>query len=102
MPVSKRVLDGICNLVASLIDIPKSVRFVDNNQIPWRLPNIGILGPRKLERAENDLLLIERIEVAALDLFVEGFGFENGRREKELVGKFLCPLFPQIGRANDK
>ena len=78
------------------------MRFVNDDQIPKRLAQVGLFGAGKLVGAEDDFWLIERIEVAAPDGLIERLGFKNGRRQKEFVAEFLAPLLPQICRTDDE
>jgi hypothetical protein len=77
LPVGNCGLDGVGNLVAGLVDVSQPVCFVNDNQIPRRLPNISLFGPGELVGAKNNLGLVEWIEVAAFDFLVEGLGFED-------------------------
>jgi hypothetical protein len=57
----ERLFDGVRNLVAGFVDIPEPVSFVYHNEIPMRCPQVGLFGTGKLERANDDLWLLERI-----------------------------------------
>ena len=52
--------------------------------------------------ADDDLILIERIEIALLYFQVERFCLQNKRGEKKLVEQFLIPLLAQAGRHDDE
>jgi len=102
LPIRESRLDGVRDFIACLVDIPQTMSFINDNEIPRRLPDIGIFGSSELVGAENDLGLVERIEVATLYRFIERLGLDDCRWKKELVGELLAPLLTQVGRADDE
>ena len=96
------LLDGVGNLVRGLVHVAEPVGFVDDHQIPACLADVRLHLPGEMVRTDNDGVLLERIEVAGPDGVVEGPGFQDGRWQEELVGQFLAPLLPQVGRHDDQ
>lgn len=75
---------------------------IDHHQIPRCLPDVRVLSTRELKRTEDDTGLVEGVEVPALNLFIEGFRFKDGKWEEELVRELLPPLLSEIGRTDDQ
>ena len=96
------LLDGVGDLVRGLVHVAEPVGFVDDHQIPACLADVRLHLPDEMVRTDNDGVLLEGIEVAGPDGVVEGAGFQDDRRQEELVGQFLAPLLPQIGRHDDQ
>jgi hypothetical protein len=91
------VLDGVCDAVCRFIYVPQVMRFIDDNQIPFDLHDIGIFRSSEVIRANDNLIMTERVQIAFLDLLVEGFRLQDAGGKKELVQEFLIPLFTEAG-----
>jgi hypothetical protein len=102
LPICESRLDSVRNLIACLVDVPQTMSFVNDNEVPRRLPNVSIFRSCELVGAENDLGLVERIEVTTFYRFIERLGFNDCRWKEELVGEFLAPLFTQVGGTDDE
>ncbi len=76
------------------------MRLVDDNQVPLGLPDVGFLRASELVGAQDDRLLLERVEVGRLDRVVERLRLHDHGRQVELVGQLLARLFPEVGREN--
>ena len=74
------------------------MRFVDHDQVPAGLPQIGLLATRELVGAHDDRVLLKRVQIARTDGSVEAAGLQDGARQVELVGQLLRPLLAQVGR----
>ena len=55
----KSTFDRISDFVCGLVDIAEPMRFVDNDKVPFRLLNVGLLRTRELVRADDDGLLLK-------------------------------------------
>ena len=91
------LLDGVGDVVRRFVDVSQTVGFVDDHQIPRDLANVGLLASGKLIRAKTQSRSGKWIEVAGADGLVEGPRLHDRGRQKKLVGKFLAPLFAQVG-----
>ena len=94
--------DGVGDLVGIFIDVPQSVRLVNDHEIPLNLPDIGVLGPGKLIGTQDDFFLHKRVQVALLDFLIERLRLQDEGGQKELVQQFLIPLLAEIGRQDDQ
>ena len=92
------MLDRARDLTGVLVDVPEPVRFVDNDKIPCRLLNVGLLRTRELIGADDDRRLAEMDLGSPSDFLVESSIFKNSRRQEELIRELLAPLLAQIGR----
>lgn len=68
------------------------MRFVDNHKIPSSLAQIRLFESAELERADDDLRLLQWVQVAGTDNLIEGLRFKNCRWDKKLVSELLTPL----------
>ena len=94
--------NGFSNLVGGLVNIAELVRFINDDLIPIRRPDIAVFVTSEMKRTNDDaVLLVKGVEVAVLNLCVECLGFQDDGRDKKLIGEFLAPLFPQAGWGND-
>ena len=94
--------DGVGDLVGIFIDVPQSVRLVNDHEIPVNLLDIGVLGPGKLIGTQDDFFLLKRVQVALLDFLIERLRLQDEGGQKELVQQFLIPLLAEIGRQDDQ
>ena len=97
----QRIANGIGDLVLWFVDVAKSMGFVDHDQIPWNVAHVLGFVASEWVRAKYDLVTIEWIGDALLDLFVEGGRFKNLGRQIELVHQFLIPLLTKTRRQDD-
>ena len=96
------MLDRLADFVVGLVDVAEPVRFIDDHQIPGRLADVRLLGPRKLVGADHDAVALKRIQVSGADRLIECLGLQNGGGQEELVGKFLAPLLAQVCGADNQ
>jgi hypothetical protein len=75
---------------------------IDHNKIPWRLSNVSFLALCELIRAQNDAILLKRIQIASAHGIIETARFEDNGRQKKLVRQLLLPLFAEIRWQNDQ
>ncbi len=83
------LLDGVGDFVGGLIDVAEAVGFVDDDEVPAGLADVGLHFSGELIGANDDRVLMEGIEVAGSEGVVEGAGFQDRRGKEELVGEFL-------------
>ena len=60
-------LDGVADLVCGLVDIAKSMRFVNDGEVPCDLPDVRLFGAGKLVGTDDDLGAVKRVEVPLLE-----------------------------------
>lgn len=102
LAVGKGILDGVGNFAGRLVNIAQPVRFVDYRQIPRRLFEVWSLCPCKLVGAYHNLVAVEWIEIARLDIVIECFGFEDARRQEEFLLQLRNPLFAEVRRSDNQ
>jgi hypothetical protein len=78
------------------------VRFVDDDEVPRDVDDAVRFPFRELVGADDDFSPLKRAQISRPDRGVVGFRFEDAAREEELLGQFLIPLLPQVGRRNDE
>ncbi len=103
MNVRQRLLEGLGDDVAGLVDVAQAMRFVEHDQIPGDALDIVGLGLRELV-GTDDRTGGEQERVALL-LFADcvvAFGFEDQPLQAELVLQFLVPLLAQVRRNDDQ
>ena len=100
--VGERGFKGAPNFVIRSVDIPQTVGFIDDDEIPRRDHELVGMARGKLERADNDSLLLERALLALFDHFVVVARFENECRQKEFFFDLLRPLLTKVSRTNNQ
>src|SRR5208283_3065317 len=95
-------LEGVADLVRGLVNVTKSVRLVNDSEVPSDLAEEWLPRTSELEGTDHDLRAAEGIEIAFLSLLVEGSGLQQHRGQEELVRKLLMPLLAETGWNNDQ
>ena len=62
-------------ILVRLVYVAQSVRFVDHDEIPRRLPHIRFFGTRELVRTNDGGVALKRIQVPAAHRLVKRAGF---------------------------
>lgn len=94
--ILERLFQCIGNDVRRLIHIPQPVRFINDDKVPVRGPDIRCFTARELVRADNDVLNVERLAVALLERRIIRPGFQDPTRQKELFLQFLVPCLRRL------
>ncbi len=84
------------DLVPGFVDVAKSVRFVDDDQVPVDRTDSRTASPSELVGTDHSRsIVLERVRRAGLLPSGPGARVENDRRDEELLAKLLRPLLPQ-------
>ena len=88
-----RAFDGIRNFIVGFIYVAEAVGFIDDNQVPGSLAHIRVFGFDELIGANNDFVLVKRVQIAFFDLLIECLALQNHRGQEEFISQLLAPLF---------
>ena len=101
--LGERLLQNVGDDIGRLVNIPQAVGFVDDDEIPRGVGDIGCLVAGELVGTDDEgVVYLERAEAAGTDGGVVGFGLKNGAREEEFFGNLLMPLLAEVGRRDDE
>lgn len=79
----QRLLDGQGDLAEVLVDVAESMRFVDDDEVPGCLPEVGLLGACEVIGTEDDRVPLEGIEVSGADRLVKAPRLQDNGGEEE-------------------
>ena len=107
MNVREGFFDRFGDDVAGFVNIAQPVRFVEHDQIPVDVLNVGSLGLGKLVRADDRPRLWqtgsqEGVLVFLLTDRIVVFGFKNQALQIEFVLQLLVPLLAQVSGDDDE